>query len=419
MKVCLINTSDSGGGAAIACSRLLKALRVTIDVNMAVQDKSTTKKGIVSMKHKLFGKLVSEFNFLLERMPFIIFYEKNKSQRFAFSTASTGSDICKDKDIIDASILHLHWVNRGFLSINSLTKLLKLKKPVVWTLHDMWAFTGGCHYSGDCNHFLNSCGNCPILRNPRQNDLSKRVWLAKEASYRQNKDMVIVACSEWMASMARKSSLMKNFKIIAIPNPIDTNVYRGLDRKRIRKRWRISEDAQVILFGAANINDQRKGIGYLVKAIEILKLTPKTNRLIEVVFFGKNTQLDISALPFPVKALPLIKSEQELVEVYNLADVFVLPSLEDNLPNMVLEALACSIPVVAFNQGGIPEMIDHQQNGYIADFKSANDLAHGISWVLSQESALLKNNALKKVKTSFSEDIVAKKYIKLYQSLLK
>lgn len=419
MKVCLINTSDSGGGAPIACRRLLKALKVTVEVKMVVQDKSTNKKDIVSLKHKPFGKLVSQVNFLLERLPFIVFYEKNKSLRFAFSTASTGINICKEKEITDASILHLHWVNRGFLSINSLKELFKLNKPVVWTLHDMWAFTGGCHYAGDCKHFLNCCGDCPILRNPGENDLSKRVWLAKEASYSQNKNIVFVACSEWMASMARKSNLLKNFKIMAIPNPIDTNVYRGLDRNTIRKRWRISEDAQVILFGAANINDQRKGIGYLIKALEILKLLHKTNSLIEVIFFGKNTQLDVSALPFPVKALPVLTSEQELVEVYNLADVFVLPSLEDNLPNMVMEALACAIPVVAFNQGGIPEMIDHQQNGYIADFKSAKDLANGISWVLSQDGALLKNNALRKVQSSYSEDIVAEKYIKLYQSMLK
>jgi glycosyltransferase involved in cell wall biosynthesis len=191
-----------------------------------------------------------------------------------------------------------------------------------------------------------------------------------------------------------------------------------LDKALLRKKWEIDLDAKIILFGAANINDKRKGLIYLLEALTFLKKSDGNSK-IQVLLFGKNKTLDISQLPFPAKSFSIVNDEQKLVEIYNLADVFVLPSLEDNLPNMVMEALSCAIPVVAFDQGGIPEMLDHQQNGYIAKYKSAEDLANGIHWVLSQENENLSNNAREKVLNSYSEDIVAEKYLAVYKSLIK
>lgn len=417
MKVCLINTSDTGGGAAVACRRQLNALSAVVDIQMLVAHKKTKHSAIIEIANNWYKKLILQLNFLTERLPFIAFKAKNKAVRFAFSTANAGINIAQHPIIQQADILHFHWINSGFLSLKNLKTLFALQKPMVLTLHDMWTFTGGCHYAADCTHFMQQCGNCPILKNPKEKDISRKGWLAKKEIYKQNNNIIFVACSEWMAELARKSSLLKGAQIVAIPNPINTEIYKPLDKVALRKKWNIDLDTKIILFGAANINDKRKGMTYLIEALQLLKQNNPSNLKIEIILFGKNTESAATKLPFKVKSLPVITSEEELIAIYNLADVFVLPSLEDNLPNMVMEALACATPVVAFNQGGISQMVAHKQNGYIAQYQSAEDLQAGINWVLNNESIDLKNNARQKVLNDYSESIIAQKYQQLYQSI--
>ena len=418
MKVTLINTADNGGGAAVACKRLLKALQDEMNVKMLVQSKKTKNSAIITTVINKIDFWLAQIHFLWERVPFVAFYEKDKSVRFAFSTANAGTDISGNQSILEADILHLHWINHGFLSIKNIERIFQSNKPIVWTLHDMWAFTGGCHYAGGCDYFMEHCGNCKFLRSPANDDISRKGWLLKQAIYLQNNKMVLVACSNWMAQMAKKSSLLQGFRIEVIPNPIDTDLYKPLNRKDLRTKWGVSADAKIVLFGAANINDKRKGITYLIQALHILKNDISQAKNIQIVLFGKNNSLDISNLPYPAKSLPVITSEQDLIEIYNLADVFVLPSLEDNLPNMVMEALSCGIPVVAFNQGGIPEMVDHQKNGFIAHHKSAEDFAKGINWVLNISDESIKINARQKVLDNYSENLVVEKYTEVYRSML-
>ena len=165
--------------------------------------------------------------------------------------------------------------------------------------------------------------------------------------------------------------------------------------------------------------DRRKGISYLVEALNILKLKYPGNGDIEIVLFGKNKSFDVNQLPFKVYELHMINSEQDIAEVYSLADVFVSPTIEDNLPNTIMEALACETPVVAFNTGGVPDMVEHKRNGYLAEFKSAEDFAAGINYILnSDKKDELAANARKKVLDNFTNEIVAEKYITVYQSVL-
>lgn len=419
MKITLINTSDAGGGAPVACKRLLHALQLEqVDVNLLVQQKSSTDKSVDGVLKGFMRKIRAEINFLAERLPFIFFRERDKSVRFAFSEANFGTDISQNQFIKEADILHLHWTNRGFLSIENLKQLIDLGKPIVWTLHDMWTFTGGCHYTGNCNHFEQECGNCPILRHPSPADISHQGWLKKQSFYWQAKNIYFVTCSQWLAQTAKKSSLIANFPIQAIPNPIDTTLYRAKDKTEARKKWGIKADAKILLFGAANVNDKRKGLSYLLAA-----LTHYKNHFgddLELVMFGKNTSFDVEEIPFKVHALPLITSQEDLVALYSLADVFVHPSLEDNLPNMVMEAMSCSTPVVAFNTGGLSDLIDHKENGYLAEYLSAADFAAGMHWVLSHpDRKTLESKARQRVESSFSPKIVAQKYLDLYQSILK
>ncbi|WP_147238752.1 glycosyltransferase family 4 protein [Mucilaginibacter hurinus] len=414
MKVTLINTTDAGGGAPAACMRLLKALVAKqVDAAMVVQEKKTTEPNVRNVT----GKWTGRINFLRERLPFIFFYEKNKSVRFAFSPANAGNNISADSEIADADVLHLHWTNSGFQSINNLKNLFALNKPMVWTLHDMWAFTGGCHYSGGCNHFINQCGDCWMLRNPQPDDLSHAGWLRKTSLFAA-KNITVVTCSNWLADMARKSSLLKGCNIITIPNPINTHIFAPGNKAAIRKKRGIGVDSKVILFGAANINDRRKGISYLVSALNKLKNDYNPGASIEVVIFGKNKHFDVSTLPFKVHELNIITSENELAEIYSLADVFISPAIEDNLPNMVMEAMSCATPVVAFNTGGIPDLVDHMKNGYLALHKSSEDLAKGLHQMLfSGDAVNMSIEARNKVLANFTNEIVAKRYIDLYQSI--
>lgn len=420
MKVTLINTTDAGGGAPAACMRLLKALEInSVDARLQVQEKKTSEPGVHGLGSTLYGRFKIRFNFFYERLPFIWFRAKEKSLRFAFSTASTGTDITKEKDIINADILHLHWINSGFLSIRDIEKLTEMGKPIVWTLHDMWAFTGGCHYAGDCDHFLSHCGNCWMLRYANDKDWSYDGWQRKRALLASSKNIVFVTCSNWLADVARKSSLLKDFRIEAIPNPIDTTIYAPQNRQTARGKWGISADSKVVLFGAANIMDRRKGISYLVDALNKLKIDYQGATTIEVVIFGKNKSFDVALLPFKVIEVGIITSQTDLAGLYSLADVYVSPSIEDNLPNTIMESLACGTPVAAFNTGGIPDMVEHLNNGYLADYKSSKDLAAGIHYLLTTDKhEELGRNAREKVMTTFTNDIVAAKYIAVYQSVL-
>ncbi|MDB5128403.1 glycosyltransferase family 4 protein [Mucilaginibacter sp.] len=420
MKVALINTSDSGGGAAEACMRLLKALQLqAVDVTMVVQHKKRAEDAVYSIEQNIFGKLRSKINFLWERLTFMFFHERDKSVRFAFSTANAGTDISRSKVIKEADIIHLHWTNSGFLSIHDLKKLMALNKPIVWTLHDMWAFTGGCHYAGPCNHFKNQCGNCYFLHAPEDDDLSHDGWLHKKDMLSVAKNLSIVTCSNWLGEVAMKSTLLKGFIIQAIPNPIDTQLFSPKDKATARAKWKINPSAKIILFGAANINDRRKGISFLVEALQFLKNEPTPEIPVEIVIFGKNKHFDTTALPYPVHQLNTISSPADLAEIYSMADVFVSPSIEDNLPNMIMEAMSCGTPVVAFDTGGIPDLIDHQVNGYLAEFKSSVDLAAGINDVLNLGHGDKYASAARyKVKRMFNNEKVAGQYIALYQSIL-
>ncbi|MFD2874566.1 glycosyltransferase family 4 protein [Mucilaginibacter ximonensis] len=418
MKVTLINTSDAGGGAPAACLRLLKALvSQKADARLLVQYKKTHDELVQGIAVNRFTRFIANLNFLRERIPFMLFHAKDKTVNFAFSTADAGVNIREHRLIKEADIIHLHWTNSGFLSITDLKALVNTGKPVVWTLHDMWAFTGGCHYAGYCEGFLKQCGNCPFLRDAGDNDISHKGWLRKAALFAGAPNVTFVTCSKWLAGEAKRSSLIKDFRIEAIPNPIDINIYSPKDKIAARQKRGIDPQAKIILFGAANINDRRKGLIYLLEALKLLK-ERYTSEPVEMVIFGKNKHFDVSQLPFKVYELNLITSQDELAEVYSLADVFVTPSLEDNLPNTVMEAMACGTPVVAFKTGGIPEMIDHQHNGYLATLKDRADMAKGLAEVLNGDIKQLSANARQKVLDDYTYEKIAEQYINVYQSLL-
>ncbi|MBL7805669.1 MAG: glycosyltransferase family 4 protein [Saprospiraceae bacterium] len=403
MKILLLNTYEHGG-AGIACRRLHAALQ-----------------SIGLQSGTLNSTYFSKWPFYAERLSFLPL-ERDKSVRFAFSLANFGHDLSRHPLVQEADVLHLHWINQGFLSLKNIEQLGKLGKPIVWTLHDMWAFTGGCHYSQGCDHFLQQCGHCPFLRRPGATDRSNQIWRQKQRLLPSH--IQFVTCSEWLAGVARQSGLLHDKPVQAIPNPIDTTVFQPAtvaDRDAIRHKLGCSPLEKILMFAAMKVSDERKGLTYLQQAL--LRLKHENPDLpVKILVLGKTDATMATALPYPVIAPGLIQSPEELAILYSAADAFVIPSLEDNLPNTVMESLACGTPVIGFQTGGIPEMVTHRQEGYIVPQKDVNGLAEGIKWILGMgemEYGKLRRQARTKVEQEYSNILVAKQYLALYERLLQ
>ncbi len=350
---------------------------------------------------------------------FFRFFEKSKRERFGFSQGNIGIDIHTHPAIQEADIIHLHWIHFGFLSLDSLKKLFALGKPIIWTLHDMWAFTGGCHYSGSCTRFTTHCQQCPYLRCPSDNDLSFRVFERKKEIF-QDANIHVVTCSQWLGNEAKGSLLFGKFPIISIPNPINTEIYQPSNKAATRAILELPVNKKLVLFGAMNTQEPRKGFIYLLDALTQLAAADSLLAdSITLVVFGKADKKLGETLPFPVHSLGYVNGDENLAQLYNACDVMVFPSLEENLPNTIMESLACGTPVVAFRTGGVPEMIVHQQNGYLATLQSAEDLAAGIAYVLDENHYThLATQARKTVLESFTEKIVSDRYKALYAQVL-
>ena len=416
MRVLLINTSERIGGAAVAASRLMESLKNNgIKAKLLVRDKQTDQITVVSLNYN--WRMI--WKFVWER---IVIWKANRFKKeniFAVDIANTGTDITSLPEFQQADVIHLHWINQGMLSLKNIEKILASGKPVVWTMHDMWPCTGICHHARECTRYQQECGNCPFIHgNGSRKDLSYRTFRKKQELY-QGQHINFVTCSHWLEGLAKKSALLAGHTITCIPNPINTNLFKPHNKQEARSRCQLPQDARLVLFGSVKTTDKRKGIDYLVESCALLaEKHPELKTELGVVVFGKESQQLANLLPFKVYPLDFVSNEHQLVNIYNAVDLFVTPSLEENLPNMIMEAMACGIPCVGFNVGGIPEMIDHLHNGYVAQYKSSEDFANGIYWTLTDpDYPSLAEQACRKAVTHYSESAIAKKYIDLYNKV--
>ena len=408
MNVLILSTHDLQGGAAIAAYRLLVALNKNgIDANMLTIDKKSENPKVIEIGNRLVNKV----RFVAERGAIFIHNNFSKKNLFDVSIANTGLSISNLPAFKKADIIHLHWINQGMLSVREIGKIVSSGKKIVWTMHDMWPFTGICHHARDCKNFETGCGLCPYLNNPSKNDISYYTYLKKQAAYSFG-NIHFVACSNWLKELALKSKLTNDHKLSAIANPIDTEVYSPKDKVAVRNRMKLPLDKKIVLFAAAKVSDKRKGIDYLIEASKIIAQEKKNNNCMFLIA-GSNSEEIVAQLALPAISVGYVGSD-EMPNLYNAADLFVTPSLQENLPNTIMESMACGTPCVGFNIGGIPEMIDHKQNGYVASYKDAQDLANGLMWVLHETTGTLASNARNKVLENYSENIIAKKYIDVY-----
>lgn len=410
-----LSTFHWEGGAGVAAARLHQALlKSGIESNLLVPQLSAPQEHAYALANTKWGSRKVWGRFVAERLHFLPF-ERDKSVRFAFSPAQSGADISEHPLVQAASVIHLHWINFGFLSLKSLEKLFALGKPIVWTLHDMWASTGGCHYNRGCDHYLSHCQYCPYLRKPEQYDISFSQFEAKKVIYNEA-NITLVSPSRWLGETVKKAALTSHLPSLSIPNCIDTDLFKSTDKLEARKALELSTDKKLLLFAGANTQDPRKGFAYFKKALEEFNTNSSE---IEVLVLGKGNAQKFEDMPVKTHFLGKITDPNRMVSAYNAADMIVVPSLEDNLPNTIMEAMACGTPAVGFATGGIPEMIGHLENGYVADAKSAESLADGIRWVLENNAEnAVSDKARQKVLDTYAEKVVAGQYSKLYRSLL-
>ena len=393
MKVLLVSTSDLAGGGAIAAYRLMEALNKNgVKAKMLVRDKQSSSVTVAQV-----GTIIPK---VMERLH-IMSYLKGKL--WEADTADFGIDITRTEEYKEADIIHLHWINQGMISLSCLKRMMKDGKKIVWTLHDEWPYLGICHYRGECQE--TECRKCPLL----PGNIAHKRYLKKQELYKKG-NITFVGCSQWITERAQQA--LPETKVVHINNCIPHNIFRHIDQQEARKKLGLPLDKKIILFCSQNLNDERKGFAYLQQALNQLTI--------------HNSQFIIKDSPSPLgetegglstvcigKGGRYISSPEEMATMYAAADVFVIPSLQDNLPNTIAEAMSCGTPCVGFNVGGIPEMIDHQQNGYVAKYKDVTDLAEGICYVLSHD---MREAALHKASSAYGETHVAQNYINVYES---
>ena len=418
MRVLIVNTSERTGGAAIAANRLLRALNHNgVEAQMLVRDRNTNSSDVLNIPPS--WRLKAKF--LWERGVIWLVNGLSRENIFQVDIANAGTDITKMEVFQKADVIHLHWTNQGYLSLKDLDHILNSGKPVVVTMHDQWYFTGICHYSGDCDKYQSQCVKCPMLKNGGIGvDLAKRVFTRKQALY-AGKNITFVGCSRWIADLASKSQLTQGHPVTNVPNAIDSNVFCPTSQVEARKRHGLPVDKKLLLFGAQRITDERKGFRYLAEACDhIMKSHPTVAKDLEVVVLGGDAQRVASALPFPVHVVNYLSEEKDIALLYSAVDLFVTPSLQDNLPNTIVEAMACGTPCIGFHVGGIPEMIDHQLNGYVATYRDSGDLAEGIAWALEQTRySRLREQAREKAVATYGETTIAQRYLEVYRASLQ
>ena len=414
MKVLLLSASDSGSGAPIATCRLLEGLnRADIDVRMLVGRKKSDNNNIIEPRTR-FGKLWQKLLPILDDIPCKFFKSPNSG---IISTNWVPDTIPSKVEKFSPDLVNLHFVGHSFMRPESLSKF---KCPLIWTLHDMWAFSGGEHYSNGSKRYKEGYLRYNRPANESGFDLHRWVWKRKVKAWANLESLTIVTPSQWMADCARESVLFKNYRIEVIPNGIDHDRFHPIEHSVVRDILDLPKDKHIILFGAVGAtSDPRKGFNLLKTALLKLATMGFKNNT-EVVIFGASRPKERSDFGFRTHYMGRLNDEISLALVYACADVFVSASTQDNFPNTVMEALACGMPVVGFDVGGLSDMIEHQRNGYLARPFDTDALSFGISWVLSDQERWrsLSLNARKKVEMEYTLESQSQKYIKLFNDVM-
>ncbi len=421
MKVQILSTSDNLGGAAKAAFRLNEAL-CTGGVESVLSSLRPMGETENTVAFPLDRGLAVSFARRVGELRTRLFDRHLRKIRptgleiFSIDRTPYAFDFSHWRPEID--LINLHWVAR-FVDVAAFFTLGH-DLPVVWTLHDMNPFTGGCHYDSECGRFIEGCGRCPELGSSRENDISAAVFRRKQFVYDQLKSnkLHLVTPSRWLAGEAKRSTLFGKFPVSVIPNGIDTDLFTPENRDQQRQEMGILEDAKVVLFVAQDVDASRKGFSFLLEALGKIDASSQGNILLKSI--GKERP-DLSGIGLNHQHLGYIESEAAMSAVYAAADLLALPSLQDNLPNTMIEAMASGTPVVAFDVGGIADFVSPSETGFLAPARDSNALASKIEEALSNKhrlnemSAKCRDIAVKECSLA----VQAERYRKLFNSLIE
>jgi glycosyltransferase involved in cell wall biosynthesis len=412
LKVLHINQSDIAGGAAIAGYRLHHGLLDSgINSRLLVGNVQTDSDRVA------FAPKYS----VRKDLPFRI---KNRllnisSDRLGLNyiNINGSSDIIKHLFYENADILNFHNLHTGYFNYLSIP-LLTVNKPAVFTLHDMWSFTGHCAYSFDCDRWKIGCGKCPYPDTYPEikHDNTWLEWKLKDWVFSRS-NLTIVVPSRWLVEQS-KASMLSRFSIHYIPNGIDTTSYHPLDNLRSRQELEIPENKNVLLFGAESLSDPRKGGDLLLKALQRLPESWKAETLL--LTFGNGSEAIASTVGIPTQNLGYISCDRQKALVFSAADLFIFPTRNDNLPLVLQESMACGTPMVSMNVGGVPDLVRHGITGYLAKPEDVEDFCNGIIQLLEdkEKSQQMKRNCRQIAVEEYSIELQAKRYIDLYSQIL-
>jgi len=419
MKVVHLCTFESGG-AGKAAYRLNRGLQTFgVDSSFLVASRCSNDAAVFSLpfpqltsvagssqhSSNLWGALSERWDLSLAKYP------TRPEGLEIFTDTFSPYQFSNMREIADADIINFHWM-AGFLNYEELPTIFRGKK-LYWTIHDMNPFTGGCHYTGTCTGYNMSCGCCPQLGSNNRHDLSGETWQQKFKAYR-DLDITIISPSKWLSECSKTSSLFGQYEHVVIPNGVPLDVFMPLNRAAIRAAFNIPPQAKVVLFGADDVSNIRKGFKYLLRALHEMKISGQVDAII-LAIIGNCTALSEIPCEYQILNFGHIADESQMAMIYNAADVFTLPSLEDNLPNTVVESLACGTPVVGFDVGGVSDMVEHGKSGYLAPVQDVVKLAHGIEWCLTYEQPLeMRQLCRKRAEDLFGVERQAKEYNVLY-----
>jgi glycosyltransferase involved in cell wall biosynthesis len=410
LRILQVN-APAGGGSFRAAHRLHRGLLAAGEESVFLTQGSpgmTAVAGVIAGRGKLGGRLFPK----LDSMPLRLF--ANRARRDQFELEWVKGAVLPTVRRIKPDIVHLHWVGQSLLRIEDLRRI---DVPIVWTMHDMWTFTGGCLYTFDCDKYTSKCGACPQLGSSLQFDLSRWVWRRKAATYAKV-PMILVSPSRWLADCAASSPLTRDQDIRVIPSGMAMDTYSPLDRKLAREVLGLPRDVKIVLFGALfDLSDKRKGFEFVKPALSVAvkRLHPET---LELLIIGSDRPAGPIDLPAPFHHLGRLHDDVSLRLAYCAADVTVVPSRQESMSQMATESLACGTPVVAFNATGPRDIVDHGVNGYLAKAYDAEDLGAGIATILSHpDPERLRTAARAKAMREYSIGVMVDRYRSVYAEL--